>query len=285
MSIKKIIKNKMTVKKFIKTKILCLVFFIPVFSYSAWQGAGTQADPWQITSRQCLEALADSVARPLEPMWSQNKYFILMNDITDSVRISIGGNSRMFYGSFDGNGKEITLAINGSNAHLFTILTWGSRVDNLSVTGYVIRTGTGGYGTAGIAGHNYGTITNCINSAKIIGARFTGGICGRNSGVVSNCINIGTVKGNDVVGGISGDIVMLSGGAILNSANYGFVYGVSNFVGGITGVITNNTTASNNFNSGVVVGTSNVGCIVGFREPNAILINNHYDKQMCGEEE
>ena len=86
----------MSIKKIIKTKILCLVFFIPVFSYSAWQGAGTETDPWQITSRRCLEALAGSVNsspsnNPATGVnWSVGKYFKVMNDITDSVRTMIG---------------------------------------------------------------------------------------------------------------------------------------------------------------------------------------------------
>ena len=59
-------------------------------------------------------------------------------------------------------------------------------------------------------------------------------------------------------------------------------------VGGIIGVVGLNVIVANNFNSGVVEGDSNVGCIIGdfqFNSTNNIIENNHYDKQMCGEDD
>jgi hypothetical protein len=56
-------------------------------------------------------------------------------------------------------------------------------------------------------------------------------------------------------------------------------------VGGIVGnIFSSNVYISNNSNFGVVVGEEDTGCIVGKNNNGAIISNNHYDKQMCGEE-
>ena len=54
-------------------------------------------------------------------------------------------------------------------------------------------------------------------------------------------------------------------------------------MGGTVGLLSAGT-VENNFNFGVVVGDSEVGCIVGKNNGGSgNIINNHYDKQMCGE--
>jgi len=341
----------MSIKKIIKTKILCLVFFIPVFSYSAWQGSGTETDPFLITSRQCLEALRDSVNNSIVPRphnWSSGKYFKVMNDITDPVTTVIGVHgwmayNRVFDGVLDGNGKTISLAINNSPpvqfAGLFAINT--GVIKNLTVDGFVICnlcTGTGA-----IAGRNgelesvngirvnsanrRAQIINVTNNSNVTGRIRAGGIAGEmvdwadaidciNSGEISlgginfsnsgfaiggivggmgwteprilGSINTGTIRGvatSESVGGIVGYLGLSN--IVSNSANYGFVEGNTN-VGGIVGMSWQNMPGgfvSNNFNGGVVVGNTNVGCIIGFQHPDLILENNHYDKQMCGEED
>ena len=82
---------------------------------------------------------------------------------------------------------------------------------------------------------------------------------------------------------------------LINNLNKGFISVYDNNaknptlngIGGILGVAgDHNATISNNFNSGVVQSNlQNVGCIIGRVGTNTILINNHYDKQMCGEED
>jgi len=375
MFVKNFIKKQMTVKKLskiIKTKILCLVFFIPVFSYSAWQGSGTETDPWQITSRQCLEALADSVNRP-PVWWSLNKHFILMNDITDTVRKVIGNSaSHLFRGHFDGQNHLIILGIFETNIRYVGLFGYadGATIKNIEVDGYVIATNANHCGAGGVVGYalkakiencinrcyvyasapsfdyaggivgmasgsfivtsiincrNYGVIevdfsdaggivgyahgntsvVNCKNMGNIYAGRYNsinphgysgaGGIVGasRFINTISNNLNLGSVSGSDNgVGGIIGHFHQAGGTIVSNNLNYGFIKSAKNNVGGIVGYaegyithpIHTILTISNNFNSGIVVGNQNVGCIVGLKGTGTNIINNHYDKQMCGEE-
>jgi len=287
---------------------------------AAWQGSGTETDPWQITSRQCLEALADSVNNANTYL---GEYFILMNDITDSVRTIIGHQLLDFKGNFEGNDKKITSAMNMNTPNPTEIRNASvfhnnkGLVANLQVDGYAVNHNNH-CGSSGIVSNNYNTVTNCINYATIInynqiGAHGSGGmviynvagvisdcinngmIVGTNSvggiaalnlgnGIIVNCMNISMIKGNNSIGGIVGWVSKLvtEMGTVINNTNYGFIKGHNN-VGGVAGMLFDGAT-ENNFNSGVVEGTSNVGCIVGLNNGGTV-INNHYDKQMCGDED
>ena len=62
----------------------------------------------------------------------------------------------------------------------------------------------------GIAGQNYGIISQCTSMAKVTnadinGVNTLGGIVGLNGGKVWSCINLGSVIGSDKVGGIAGE--------------------------------------------------------------------------------
>ena len=160
---------------------------------------------------------------------------------------------------------------------------------------------TGANQIGGIAGENSGHIINCINNGKITATNSGsntgwGGVMTSNNGVggivgyianaslsISNNVNLGVVEGQYFVGGIIGCAYGLSlPTSVTNNTSYGFVKG-TNAVGGIVGNVYNNfVNVSNNFSSSVVIGVSEVGCIVG-RNNGGTLINNHYDKQMCGE--
>jgi hypothetical protein len=90
-------------------------------------GARTKANPYRIYTHKQMEELADSVNRnipnsPLTPYnWSYGKYFILMNNIKDSVRTTIGNYGYTFQGNFDGQRYKITLAIKSdSNNNRYT---------------------------------------------------------------------------------------------------------------------------------------------------------------------
>jgi len=178
-----------------------------------------------------------------------------------------------------------------------------------AIVGFNIGTviGCHNYGTmtsnsfyiGGIVGVNNEHILECVNAGYVIGGNDVGGIVGRISSfaqssvtieyVTANNLNIGSVEGGNRIGGIVGDILMNNNLFVLvsNNTNSGFIKG-DNSVGGIIGRVFNNTTISNNFNSGVVQSNlQNVGCIIGLKgiSANITITNNHYDKQMCGEED
>ena len=326
-----------------------------VFDSCYYGGDGlSESTAFQIWSKEHLEELADSVNNSTVPNpynWSTNKYFALMNDITDTVRTVIGySDARCFQGHFQGQNFTITLGINvpvaGSPVGLFGMVN-GATILNVTTEGYVRRVGftpvgaivgtsrtwatpemptliknvtnncevsgtayIGGiigqtaYNTSvefatntgnisattrkshigGIVGLGSGIVSNSTNNGKIFGDEVVGGIQGSLSlsGKILHSLNIGVVTGNKAVGGILGE-VWYAPAEIFSNTNHGFIKG-NNEVGGIIGYMDLGI-ATNNFNSGVVHGNQNVGCIVGRRKVSigAKVINNHYDKQMCGE--
>ena len=303
-------------------------------------GSGTQQAPYQLSTKQHLMELSDSLTNnPFFAyddtfyIWSKDKYFILMNDITEPLNEPIGvasfpTNYMWFDGIFDGQNYSIALAIDdGGIVGLFASIGHFAVIKNLTVNGYVK-----GSWAAGIVGvqtdismfdTNFSAkIQNVTNNAQILGSNYIGGVIGGAVAItIENCLNLGSCISRELpghpeyIGGIIGmvcppyaffgyrDTTIITV-RILNCINTGFIKGKDyhdtymphnkTFVGGIVGVnyFTNiglNLTScliENCYSSGIVVGPEgNFGCIIGSKENNNILINNHYDKQMCGEEE
>lgn len=138
---------------------------------------------------------------------------------------------------------------------------------------------TGTHETAGIIGYSYHSeISNCTNSGAVSGFATVGGIVGKmGGGSIVSCKNTATVKASKArdidgdgnldgayLGGIAGWIA----GNVNNCYNSGTVttetsWGNSNIVGGIVGYLVNGKTVSYCYNSGNVVGSDNIGGIVG----------------------
>ena len=107
-------------------------------------GTGIAGDPYQIHNITHLENFTTAY---------QDDPFILMNNIDDSLRTHRfnGGMTGSYYGTFDGNGKYITLALNPSNQSagfqstgFIGTLANGGVVKNLIVKGYVASNLHGG---------------------------------------------------------------------------------------------------------------------------------------------
>jgi len=156
-------------------------------------------------------------------------------------------------------------------------------ISNCSVSGYIAQT-TGDIGNssydAGIAGVNYGTVSNCriegtvtaLSDSNLVGGtvayngglvenscnkaivwadRTTGGIAARNMAKIIGCYNTGTVFSDDFeCGGIAGDNYF--GAEISDCYNVGRVY--EDTAGGIAGKSGGNI--SNCYNIGSVQGKS-----------------------------
>lgn len=174
-----------------------------------------------------------------------------------------------------------------------------------------------------IAGYNYGVIENCRNYADITGqSSWIGGIVGQNqkgstttkcfnagnvttgwrnaggiSGCayadISECVNTGTVKAVKLygtssiqyAGGIAG---WVNGGAVTSCQNFGDVYALMGYAGGITGMLTNSTAGDRtndlfgNISVGAVTsdGTLQVGGISGGSGTTGSISRNYYDGQL-----
>ncbi len=138
--------------------------------------------------------------------WSRDKYVILKNDImldgSDFKYIPIFG------GVFDGQGHTISgISITDSESYtgLFCITQESAVIKDLHVQGSNVASGEQ-LATGGIAGDNYGMISNCTFEGNVDGYDYTGGIAGYNeqTGVISNCKSSGYVMGMHFTGGITG---------------------------------------------------------------------------------
>ena len=139
----------------------------------------------------------------------------------------------------------------------------------------------------GITGLNYYNIKKCYNEGKIeetrtenisaTGEAFLGGICGFNTGNIEECGNIAEIKSNyniqdnldgRYIGGICGAISLATDQNVFDNIkvskcyNYGIVNGFQ-YVGGITGRISTNSSVEYCFNKGKIIGENVVGGISG----------------------
>ena len=211
----------------------------------------------------------------LRSISTSGKTFKLMNDIdlgtSDSNPWTPIPN---FYGVLNGNGYKVTnMSINTTaNTGWFGLFaTNAGRIENLTVTGQIIITGSGGQVIAGlITGINWsgGVINNCQSSVSAAEGNFiastqihenggytawnfeffaqrhsaqVGGIVGENQGTVSNCVNYSEMFGNGDIGGVVGRNF---GGTInncINRATINLWFVTNRTVGGIVGYVGSGT--------------------------------------------
>lgn len=259
--------------------VLALVFtLLPVTAQGLMIGDGTSGKPYQISTAAQLAGIAGSPADP--------KNYVLMSDIDLSAYSDwtpIGDESSQFSGTFDGNGhiiKNLSRTTTINNMGLFGVICADGIVKNLGLTGTSVSAGSN---TGGVAGKNYGLISNCYNTGSLSGVSYLGGIVGYNYGTVSGCYNSGTITGSGLfVGGVAGRNERL----VSHSYNSGSVTGADKNVGGIAGY--NGDTygqtgeISNCYNVGPVSGSSCVGGIAGenimsFSNPNGVVITKCYN--------
>jgi hypothetical protein len=164
----------------------------------------------------------------------------LTDDITVENWSAIGGalartgpdsSTKLYNGTFDGVGHTLTLSSpDGATTNagaLFGILNYDATVKNITL----VVNFSGGYFTAGVAGINYGTISDVTVSGTIAAAGlYAGGIVGANQGKLYRCLNKASVSGaGNYVGGIAGRFF----GIMQYCGNRGSVTGA--IVGGLVG--------------------------------------------------
>ncbi len=160
------------------------------------------------------------------------------------------GNGISYTGTFDGNGKTVSVVyIDDTGADfqgLFGYVSSGGVVKNVGVVNSYIRANDE---VGGVVGYNSGTVENCYNTGSVSATghwAYAGGVAGENRGTVENCYNTGSVsatESNASVGGVVGQNYY--DGTVENSYNTGSVSATENnaFVGGVVG--RNNSTAEN----------------------------------------
>ena len=239
------------------------------------EGAGTQADPFQIATIDDLFWLSQNSTH-----W--NKYYIQTANIdatstntwnvgdhdgdggtTPEVPMGfspIGNLSIYFRGSYNGQGYTIdALYINrissadGSRVGLFG-LTYGGLINNLGLTNVNIA----GYSEVGaLVGGASSEINSCYSTGTVSSTyRYTGGLIGRlgsNSATMNNCYSNATVS----------------------STEY--------YAGGLIGR-TEYATLSNSYSTGAVSGAGHIGGLIGSNNASTTTISNSFwDTQTSGQ--
>lgn len=138
--------------------------------------------------------------------WSQNRTVVLDNSI-DLAGADFNG-IPTFGGTFEGQDYAIeglSIVVDGSTQGLFRYIQKGGVVQNLTVRGTVMPTGTQNL-VGGIAGSNAGALRSCVFDGVAAGSGTVGGIAGVNevSGVIDACRTEGTVYGAHFIGGVAG---------------------------------------------------------------------------------
>ncbi len=217
-----------------------------IFNTLLLNGAGTESDPYLISSSADLKVLSENSF-----LW--DKYFTQENNInmSESVKwddgkgwIPIGNSTLKFSGKYDGKSHTIdSLFINRSTDSYIGFFGWtsNSQVMNIGLRNFNIK---GSYGVGGIVGNNYNSrISSCFTTGIINGSSNAGGLVGRNyNSVIENSYSKAEVSGSDCIGGLIGN--NLKEAEISFCYSTGKVTGVTN-IGGLTGA--NSATVSNSF--------------------------------------
>ncbi len=219
----------------------------------------------------------------------------------------IGDSSTSFIGSFDGNDYTInSLYINRPNKDyvgLFGFMGNNGIVINIGLTNVNI---TGDEYVGGLAGYNFGKISNSYATGRVRGTTYVGGLVGRNNdGTIKNSYATGSVDGRYFVGGLVGanynygtiknsyatgrvdgsshigGLVGVNYGEIIDSYATGRVAGSSSaYVGGLVGI--NYERIRDSYATGSVSGYYRVGGLVGNNDDGTIT-ESYWDKQTSGQ--
>ena len=159
-------------------------------------------------------------------------------------------------GSINGTGQSVAGIIGNIGA--------SSSLEGCSNSGTIT---TNNAYCGGLVGHAFATtnISNCSNSGDVYGTTDVGGFVGYYSGGdLIGGTNTGTVKGDGFVGGIAGRFSEVMASDVTNTGAIGMRNSAGNYIGGISGQITNLSVIENVTNEGTVSGLSNIGGISGY---------------------
>ncbi len=127
-----------------------------------------------------------------------------------SVTRMAGSSSHKFTGTFDGDGKTLTVSygteaapVSEEYAAPFRFVD-GATIQNLHVEGSIISTVRRAAGVIGETGDNTSHITNCVSSSTISGGNFTGGFSIGGNVEIDGCVYNGKINGSGNSGGFVG---------------------------------------------------------------------------------
>ena len=234
-----------------------------------WEGEGTYANPYRISTTDEMDALAHIVDMGLDQAGVHFRQTANL-DYTGKPYMPVGRAQRPFNGSYDGYGHTITgVTVSGERyAGLFGLVGEQGELSNVVLTGTCSIEGV--LYAGGIVGLNYGNISDCKPQSSNITVKAqneVGGVAGANNGGFvyaeecrANISVTGTINRPDI-GGLVG---YNEGGTVLGSF-LGTITANKGYVGGIVGL--NGTGYVSGEMHGNIVSTGGceyVGGIVGY---------------------
>ncbi len=260
------------------------------FTTNRFNGSGTSADPYQISTLEELKAIADNTAY-------LNKYFIQTANIDASGTstwnsgagwIPIGNASTNFTGNYNGQYHTVSgLHINRASTYqgLFGFCT-GATIKNLGViSANVNATGDNQYVGALAGSIASTTIENCYTTGTVSSQSHScGGLAGasQSSSTIKSSFSSCSVS---VIGSkySTGGLVGYNNSAnIYNSYATGSVTG-TNAVGGLVGNNSGSSIFTNCYSKGLVTGTLYPGGLVGKNYGTLTCTNSFWDTQTSGQ--
>lgn len=267
-------------------------------------GNGSEANPYSISDQSEINQIAELVNDGTTTF--NGVYFEITQPITLTNFTPIGTKDifsknpfeGVFRGSDPDNKTEITLSYSDSQLSsknrfvgLFGCIGDGAVIENLKVKGTITNSmkvnTTSGTPSAGlITGHmtTGSTIQNCDVYGSVSAQR-AGGIAGEmEGGNIINCTNYAEIKGlapepggSNYVGGITGSATDQSTlKQVYNRGNISSERGTT--IGGIIGALEDGSTLSDSYNYGTIKGKYSVGGIAGSVKGNGTLIDNCHNE-------
>lgn len=286
-----------------KRVFLLIIASCIINAVMAWNGSGTEAEPYRIESNGDLSQLANYVnsGTSYSGIYIKLVYDLDLSTVcgpTIGSWTPIGSSNAPFEGVFDGDGHTISgLYVNNNSDYqgLFGYVTAEATITNITLISPNV---TGGNYVGGICGS--GQASYCaVAGGSVRGSSVVGGLVGFSEGSVNHCFNMAkvTATGSSTTLGYSGAFV---GGLVGfmhdedSDAELTYCYNVglveataysANYVGGLVGfwMGTNNAFLSESYNAGQVISTSDiyVDPILGGCSGEIYPENCCFDKQMC----
>jgi len=249
----------------------------PDCSTVTYNGDGSTANPFEVSNVDQLQCMNESHADVISRGQALGENYRLVSDIDASDTAfwnngdgfaPIGDGEDSFFGTFDGNGHEITgLSINRRSENdvgLFRVVGTTGRVTDVSLRNVDV---TGDFVVGGLVGFNDdGTVTNTSASGNVNGGGvIVGGLVADNDGTVSESSASGNVSGDVAVGGFVG----VNDGTVTESSASGNAEGDGGGeVGGLVGK--NNGIVRNSSATGNATGNEDIGGLVGFNSQGIV---------------
>lgn len=232
----------------------------PIFEWQStpyqFKGSGTASDPYQISSKEELTIMRNLINSEYSSSKYNACYYVQTADIDlegmtwepIGVRLKNGKGVSSFFGSYNGQGYEITnLYVNREEkfAGFFGSFNGNGVIENLIVYGEVNSTANSAGGICGEICNGGGTIRNCAFIGDVNGAlEATGGVVGYawQSSTVENCYHNGAVTSstNNTAGGVVGKATAGSDAAgdvhISNCYHVGVITSSETAAGAIVGL-------------------------------------------------